>query len=201
MNRNKSTEDRIKEAARNIFMKQGFAGTKIRDIAKEAGINLALLNYYFRSKEKLFNRIMLESVSEFMHNVFSVFKDAESTLEQKFEELAIRYIDYVKSQPDQLYFVLNELRIRPNEFFAHVSLGVKVQESVFFNQLVEKIGAEKAKEINPLHFMMNLMSLILFPFMGKPILKMLSGITDEAFDQMLEERKKLIPVWINQMIA
>ena len=60
-----STEEKIKEAAKKVFLKKGYAATRTRDIAEEAGINLALLNYYFRSKEKLFDLIMLEKLEKF----------------------------------------------------------------------------------------------------------------------------------------
>ena len=58
--KNPSTEEKIKEAARRVFTKKGYAATRTRDIAEESGYNLALINYYFRSKEKLFDIVMLE---------------------------------------------------------------------------------------------------------------------------------------------
>ena len=60
-----STEERIKAAARKVFHQKGFAGTRTRDIAEEAGINHAMLNYYFRSKEKLFEMVMMETMAQF----------------------------------------------------------------------------------------------------------------------------------------
>ena len=69
-----STEEKIKNAARIIFHQKGYAGTKTRDIAEEAGINLALLNYYFRSKEKLFGIIMVESLQSFRLSMMDVIK-------------------------------------------------------------------------------------------------------------------------------
>ena len=70
-----STEEKILRAAETLFLRKGFAETKTRDIADKAGINLALLNYYYRSKEKLFNRIMLETIRVFMHTVWKIFDD------------------------------------------------------------------------------------------------------------------------------
>ncbi len=67
-----STEEKIKEAARVVFMKKGFAATRTRDIAEEAGINLALLNYYFRSKEKLFELVMFEKFQKFFGIIANV---------------------------------------------------------------------------------------------------------------------------------
>ena len=68
-----TTEEKIKSAARTVFHTKGFAATKTRDIAKEAGINLALLNYYFRSKEKLFQIIMMDSIHSLFQSILPIF--------------------------------------------------------------------------------------------------------------------------------
>src|SRR3954470_1649970 len=83
-----SAEEKIKAAARVVFHQKGFAATRTRDIAQEAGINLALLNYYFRSKQKLFDLIMAETVSAFMQNMVLVLNDEKTTLAHKIQELS-----------------------------------------------------------------------------------------------------------------
>src|SRR5687767_4981818 len=105
-----TTEERIKNAARVIFHQKGYAAARTRDIAEEAGINLALLNYYFRSKEKLFDIIMFETFHGFLQSMTGVFNDRDTTMFQKIEILAERYIDLLIKQPDIPLFVLSELR-------------------------------------------------------------------------------------------
>lgn len=183
-----------------LFTQKGFAATKTRDIAEKAGINIALLNYYYRSKEKLFNMIMMEVMSVFMKSIFKIFEDEQTTLEEKFELIASKYIDRIKSNPDIPNFILNELRSRPEAFFEKVAEGKRLQDFVIYHQLEERIGSDRINEINPIHIMMNLMSLTLFPFVGKPMLKMVTGIDNQAFKKMMEERKKLIPQWISLMM-
>lgn len=195
-----TAEEKIKEAAKTLFTKHGFAATKTRDIAEEAGINLALLNYYYRSKELLFNKIMMEVMSVFMQSIFSIFQDEHTTLEQKLELIASKYIDKIKSNPDIPNFLLNELRSRPEEFLQKIIQGKRLQGFYIYTQLVEQIGEERVKELNPIHIMMNLMSLTLFPFVGKPMIRMVTGIDNTEFNKMMEERKKLIPMWIMQML-
>ena len=78
-----STEQKIKEAARKLFTQKGFAATRTRDIAEEAGINLALLNYYFRSKQKLFDLIMMENFRQFIGGLAANFTDETLTLEER----------------------------------------------------------------------------------------------------------------------
>ncbi|MCV9386070.1 TetR/AcrR family transcriptional regulator [Reichenbachiella ulvae] len=200
MAQDSTAEEKIKEAAKSLFTKNGFAATKTRDIAEKAGINLALLNYYYRSKELLFNKIMMEVMSMFMKSIFSIFQDERTTLEQKFELIASRYIDKIKSNPDIPNFLLNELRSRPEEFFLKIIEGKRLQDFYIYTQLVEQIGEERVKGLNPIHIMMNLMSLTLFPFVGKPMMRMVTGIDNAVFNKMMEERKKLIPMWIMQML-
>jgi AcrR family transcriptional regulator len=78
-----STEEKIKKAAQIVFHKKGFAAARTRDIAEEAGINLALLNYYFRSKEKLFNIVMIETFRSFFESVSRIINNPDTTFEKK----------------------------------------------------------------------------------------------------------------------
>src|SRR3979411_2907460 len=94
-----STEEKIKEAARIVFMKKGFAATRTRDIAEAAGINLALLNYYFRSKEKLFELIMIEKLRKFFGFIAPIICDDSTSLETKLELLASNYVDMLLINP------------------------------------------------------------------------------------------------------
>lgn len=195
-----STEEKILSAAESLFMKKGFAGTKTREIADSAGINLALLNYYYRSKEQLFNRIMIKTIRIFMNTVWKIFDDKNTSLEEKFQLVATKYIDRIQTNPDIANFLLNELRKKPGEFFEELTEGRKIQDFQIFNQLVERIGEEKAERVNPYHIMINLMSLTIFPFVGKPMMQILTSIDNHAFSQMMEERKELIPKWVISMI-
>ena len=116
-----STEEKIKNAARIIFHKKGFAATRTRDIAEEAGINLALLNYYFRSKEKLFDIIMLESMQNFLKSMAALFNAEQNTFDEKVESFVSNYLDFLTEQPDLPLFVLSELRSNPSGFISKIS--------------------------------------------------------------------------------
>jgi AcrR family transcriptional regulator len=195
-----STEEKIKNAARKVFTQKGYAGTKTRDIAEEAGINLALLNYYFRSKEKLFDIIMLESFQEFMRSMISVFNDEKTSLEKKIESMVSNYIDLLIIQPDIPLFVLSELRNNPNELIKKMSLDNNLMKSFFMKQIQQAIKDEKISDISPVHFFMNMMSLTVFPFVASPMLKNLGGLNQEEFDKLMQQRKKLIPKWIKAIM-
>ena len=106
-----NTEARIKEAARIVFLNKGFAATRTRDIAEEADINLALLNYYFRSKQKLFNLIMLDALKIFLSSIYDVINDTQLTFEEKLVSISSSYIDTLLVNPEIPLFILSELRL------------------------------------------------------------------------------------------
>ncbi len=191
---NLSTEQKIKEAAQRVFMKKGYAATRTRDIAEEAGINLALLNYYFRSKEKLFDLIMLEKLAKFFGGIAPILNQPETSLEQKFVLLSSNYIDLLAANPDLPLFILSEIRTNPERFVSKLPVA-KVVDSHFIKQL-----QERRPEVHPLHFLMNILGLSVFPFIMKPIF-LASGIMNEkAFSGRMEERKALIPKWMGRLL-
>ena len=194
-----STEEKIKNAARTVFQKKGFAATRTRDIAEEAGINLALLNYYFRTKEKLFEIVIFETLSSFMKGMTGSFNNENTTFEEKVEHLANNYISFAIENPNVPMFILSEIRNRPEDLFDKVPAKQLLTKSVFIRQFKEKVAAGEIKEPNLLHFMMNFMSLIIFPFVVRPFVSAIGGLNDAQFIKLMQERKKLIPVWIKAM--
>ncbi|MEO9964203.1 MAG: TetR family transcriptional regulator [Reichenbachiella sp.] len=201
MSTNESTEEKIKASAKVIFMQKGFAATKTRDIAEHADINLALVNYYFRSKENLFQQIMMESMQGFFSSMMKVFFDEASSLDEKLNTLASAYIDMLISQPNMPLFILNELQSNPEKFVKKVSAGAHLKNSVLFKQIIETLGPDKSAKLNPVHLFMNLMGLIVFPFIGRPMFHFAMGVEQKEFNKMMQERKELIPIWIKDMIS
>nr|WP_315028669.1 TetR/AcrR family transcriptional regulator [uncultured Chryseobacterium sp.] len=195
-----STEEKIKNAARIVFYKKGFAATRTRDIAEEAGINLALLNYYFRSKTKLFEIIMIETMSDFFKNLMIVLNSKKTSLEEKVEEVVGRYIDLIIKEPEIPTFIISEIRTNPNLLLQRIPLKEVVKTSEFFRQHREAVKSGIIKEPDPLHFLINILGLILFPFIAKPILLGSNQVNDKEFENLILERKKLIPQWIKAMM-
>jgi AcrR family transcriptional regulator len=195
-----NTEARIRAAARVVFHKKGYAAARTRDIAEESGINLALLNYYFRSKEKLFNLIMLETITGFMQNISSVFNDESTTLEEKVALMAEKYIDLFTIEPEIPLFLMNEIRSHGAEIFEKLPLAHTILQSPFIKQY--EAAAKKGQLItqNPLHFIMNVMGMIVFPFVGSPMIKKVGRLNDAQFNKLMQERKKMIPVWVKAML-
>lgn len=190
-----STEEKIKEAARKVFLKKGYAATRTRDIAEESGINLALLNYYFRSKEKLFQLVMSEKVQKLFGTITPILNDAETTLEIKIELIAASYALMLTEYPDLPLFVLSEMKNHPDQMASNTGLGKILQQSVFIKQI-----KEQRPDINPLQFFINILGMIIFPFIIKPVLKASGSLSNQAFNNLVEERKKLIPKWAKAML-
>jgi AcrR family transcriptional regulator len=190
-----STEEKIKEAARKVFTQKGYSATRTRDIAVEAGLNLALLNYYFRSKQKLFEIVMIEKMQNFFSILLPILYDNLSPLETKIESIATSYIDLILANPDLPFFVMSEARNNPEIINKVAQKKDFLKNSVFIRQI-----KEKKPDLNPYHLLINLLGMCVFPFIMKPILQQISDIGEPAFKQMMTERKTLIPVWTKAIL-
>lgn len=196
----KSTEDKIKAAARKVFHEKGFAATRTRDIAEAAGINHALLNYYFRSKEKLFEMIMLETMIQFFSSLSMAFNNPNTTLEEKIEHLASNYIDLLTAHPDIPLFIMTEMKSGAADLITKVGSKDIVLKSAFMKQFQQAVKEGKIMKIHPMHFIMNLMGLTVFPFVASPMIMGLADLSEKDFLNLMQERKKLIPVWVKTML-
>lgn len=191
-----STEEKIKAAATKIFVEKGFAATRTRDIASAAGINLALLNYYFRSKEKLFEVVMTESLALFLVGLEEILNDVNTVLKDKMAGIAGHYIDLLKKHPDLPLFILTEVKAEPSRLENNLSLQEMLKESNFYKQL----EAMTQKKIAPMHLIMNMLGILVFPFLGSPVLKGVDAQSQLDFDALMEERKYWIPIWMEAML-
>jgi AcrR family transcriptional regulator len=193
---NLSTEEKFKEAARIVFTKKGYAATKTRDIAEQAGLNLALLNYYFRSKEKLFEIIMLEKVQELFAAIAPVLHNTNTTLDEKIDQIAENYITLLLKNPGLPLFVLSEINRNPERFAKTVQVENLIMQSHFVQQLLQK-----NTDINPVQFVISYLGMLIFPFVAKPVLQASHIVTEEIFTKMMEERKSLTAKWMKMIIG
>lgn len=191
-----TTEEKIKQAAKRVFITKGFAATRTRDIATEAGINLALLNYYFRSKERLFDVVMTEILQQFLDGLAPILNDVNTVLKDKVGRIASHYIDLLKEHQDLPLFILTEVRANPSRLEENLPVKEMITESNFYKQL----EATTNHKVDPLHFIMNILGLAIFPFVASPLLKRPDENGKAEFDQLMEERKYWIPIWVEAML-
>lgn len=189
-------EEKILVAARKVFTTQGMAGARMQDIADEAGINKALLHYYFRDKEKLFETIFLDEAQRFFPKINTIFS-SDAPLFEKIENFVNEYIDEMVENPYLPWFVMNELHRNPEQFMYKVwGKDNLPKPGKFLDQIEREINKGTIKRIHPIHLLMNLLSMTIFPFVAKPMITRNLHLSDTQFLKVMEERKKEIPKFI-----
>ncbi|NNM94237.1 MAG: TetR/AcrR family transcriptional regulator [Bacteroidia bacterium] len=188
---------RIIDAALTLFTRHGYAAVKTRDIASEAGINLALLNYYFGGKEKLFEIVMLENLGRFFKGVSLIVNDESTTFYRKIELLVDFYITRLTDNPDLPLFVLTQAKNNPKRLPPQVQ---HIGTSLFLKQYRDEVKAGRLIKMNEGHLMLNLLGLSIFPFSARSMAKKIRNISDEEFIDLMKERRKLIPQWMKAML-
>ena len=192
MNKSVSTEQRIKEAAKTIFTQKGLAGARMQDIADEAKINKAMLHYYFRNKKMLFEIIFDEKLKELFSSLGQVIL-SEQPFDHKIQSFVEREIDIISEFPVLPLFVLNELWQDP-------SLIEDKLDHNFLKRMRDRLKRDFVKEVKegrlpdiPFEFfMINMVSLCIYPLIAKPILKYFFVQDESAYNKMIEQRKTLV---------
>lgn len=190
-----TTEQKIIEAAKIVFTKKGYAATRTRDIAEEAGLNLALLNYYFRSKENLFRIIIEDKFKQLFGIIMPILIDKNVALEEKIKTLVNHYTDLLLENEDLPIFVLNELKTN-TRLMEHILQNV----SSLTKNVIESQLQEKNYTLSTPNFIVNVISLSLFPFVTKPLFISAGLLTEDNFDDFVIERKRQIPIWMMQIL-
>jgi len=194
--KDKSAEQKILDAARNVFISKGMYGARMQDIADEAGINKALLHYYFKNKEMLFEEIFMEAAAQLFPRLNQIFSSDEA-LFVKIEQFCDEYITVMSANPYLPLFVLNEINQDPIYFMKKIWKGdQKPDPTKFLKQIETEVKKGKIKPISPVQLLMNLVSMTIFPFVGKPMFQMNMGLDEMQYRQIMEERKKEIPRFI-----
>ncbi len=195
MKKDSTTEEKILAAARKVFISNGMAGARMQDIADEAGINKALLHYYFKNKEQLFEKIFFELSQYFWPHLNSIF-EADQPLFEKIEAFCAAYIDKIIENPYIPLFVIYEMNQRPAQFIKKMFRGNLPDPAKLIAQIEQEVKAGKIKPVHPVHLMMNMISMCIFPFIGKPMMFATMKINDSAFNVLMEQRKKEVPKFI-----
>lgn len=192
------TEEKIKEAAHEVFVQKGMAGARMQEIADKAGINKALLHYYYRSKEKLFNAVFETIMSKFLPKLFEVI-NGDLPLEVKVYKVAEKYTILLSKHRELPLFILNELQRHPETLTSKVAKGRKVFAGLE-KQLQDEYKKGNIREISVEMFIMNMISLLVFPFASKALFQRMTEMSDEEFSDFIEKRKEEVPRYIMNAI-
>lgn len=206
VNTNISTDspspDRILEAARQVFARDGFLGARMQDIADAAGLNKALLHYYFKNKEQLFERVFQDAFREFMQKLQLIFTGTGSVIE-KTEAYLDAHLDLLNRKPDLPLFVINEVNRDPDAFFVALMHNVPQGKSPFqgfMQQIVDEMQEGKIRRMDPRAFWFNVMGMTVFPFLARPMLQRFTETDDGHFGLLMRERAQHLKEFIRLAI-
>lgn len=180
---NKDTEEKILLVAQKLFRDKGFNGTKTQEIADQAGINKALLHYYFTSKPILFEKVFLLSLEE-VFTVLGALLNSKEPILEKIPTLVSSYLEYISKNVNLFVFVISEISQNKEltEKFVKVALS-KIDFKEYFSSFKEEVEKGVIKDVDPVQFLINLISLCVFPFLASPIIK--SVFTSIDIDQKI----------------
>ncbi len=190
-----NTEKQILNAAKNIFQTKGMNGARMQEIADEAGINKAMLHYYYRSKQLLFEAVFENAFSLLAPQLNTILND-DSTIEEKIKNFTYNYISFISKHPYLPNFVIQELNRNPN-FVEKIQQSSAFPTLDKFNAKVEKeVKAGILKPIEGKQLFIHIISLNIFPFVAKPLIKGFLKLSDKDFKKLMEERKTEVSEFI-----
>jgi TetR/AcrR family transcriptional regulator len=198
--RDGDTERRILDAAHRVFLRGGTAGARTQEIAAEAGVNSALLHYYFRSKERLAAAVFRRAAGELFPAVAGILL-SDRSLEDKVREVISVELDRLSRTPYLPAYVISELAYHPeriHQLLAAVTgerpgaLGQTVLQKIQ-GQIRAEVRAGRMRSIRAEQFLVNLLSLCIFPFAAQPMLAALLGLDGEPFTRFIKDRKRELP--------
>jgi TetR/AcrR family transcriptional regulator len=196
------TEQRILDAAHAVFVRRGTAGARMQEIATEAGVNQALLHYYFRNKEQLAQAAFERAARGLMPAVIQVM-GSEGALEDKVRRVIELELEHLSRAPYLPGYIISEVTHQPAravQLIAAVTgqapqdLGPRVLTTLR-RQIKEGVAAGTMRPMAPQSFMVNLLALCIFPFAVRPMLQVMLGLDDRRFDQFITRRRRDLPAF------
>jgi AcrR family transcriptional regulator len=187
-NKNENTEILILEAAKSIFQTKGMDGARMQEIANEAGINKAMLHYYYRSKQLLFEAVFKNAFSLLAPQLNAVLND-DSSIEEKVRSFTSNYIAFIAKHPYLPNFIIQELNRNPDFILKMKENSAFPNLEKFKKQVDVEVEKGLIKKISAQQLFINILALNVFPFIAKPLIQGLIAADDEEFKQIIENRK------------
>ncbi|MGE5479825.1 MAG: TetR/AcrR family transcriptional regulator [Chloroflexota bacterium] len=189
------TEDKILRSATDIFFQKGYLGARMQEIADAAGVNKAMLHYYFRSKKDLYEKIISSLLGDLTDSISQAI-DIKLDFKEVISVVVEKYIDFLIANPRIPMFILSEIQ---QNFDMLAPIFLKGFDLLPRN-LMELIQREaikgKIKPVNPFQIFINILSLCIFPFASKPLLTLKFELDNEEFIKLMQSRKTILPEFI-----
>jgi len=201
MSENKQeTEEQIFDAACRVFQQKGYAGARMQEIADEADINKSMLHYYYRSKDKLFQKVFQKEMSRFFPIIFGVMA-SKDPLYTKIKQLVEAYYSFLQDNPHMPQFIILEMNQHPERFESFIrEKGISLPES-FILQIEAEVKAGKMNQIEPRQLLVSMLGVILFPFLARTMVQTVFKFDDAAYQAFLRERKDMLAAFILNAIG
>jgi AcrR family transcriptional regulator len=200
MSKETEVKDRILEVSRKLFVENGYNGTSIRDIAKAADVNVAMVNYYFRTKHDLFEIVFDESANILLNKIFSVVQ-SDLPFYELLDSWVSSYYEMLKKYPQIPIFVLNEVHQHPEHLWELISKRNPPQViEKLKGRVQQEIEKGTMREIPIMNFLLNVLGLCVFPFMMGEILTQVTGERPEEYYVILDNHKNYVIEFITRAI-
>jgi TetR/AcrR family transcriptional regulator len=198
--RDGDTEQRILDAANEVLLRRGTAATRMQDIAKEAGVNQALLHYYFRSKDRLAEAVFRRAAVKLLPPVVQVLA-SDLPLEEKVTRVVHLELDQLARTPHLPGYILCELNHDPDRAgqLLEAMTGLRVDGiaprvfDVVGRQIKERVREKTMRPIAPEDFVINLLALCVFPFAARPMVCALLQWGPAEWTRFVARRKAELP--------
>lgn len=188
----KDTEALILQAAEREFLSKGFIGARTTSIAETAGVTHAMFHYYFRTKEKLFERIISEKISLLKAAVLSSIDDINAPLSHIIRSLISNHLEFIAANPDLPRFLVGEIFSNPDRSASFLESLNKIAPA-FVAILQDKIDAEASagscRKVDARMLMLDIVSLNVFAYMAAPAVNAALGNCMADADEFLRRRK------------
>lgn len=201
------TETRILDAAHTVFLRRGTAGARMQEIADEAGVTKALVHYYFRAKARLAQAVFQHAAQQLFPSVLTALASDEP-LEEKVARVVELELDHLAKRPYLPGYILSELHYNPDRMRQLMlsAIGMPIDEvrrhllGTLRRQIDERVRAGTMRRMAPEQFVLNLLSLCIFPFAARPMVMAMLGLDPAGFEHLIERhRKELVPFFLGAL--
>lgn len=190
------TERLIMDAARKVFIEKGLAGSRMQDIANQAGYNKALLHYYFTSKNKLFDIVFEQETGNFFSHLAGILAE-ELPLFEKIEKIVSLDIDRLTQLPGMPNFILNEMNNNPEVILKRLKkIPIEMILGNFQKQVNAEIKKGAIRKITAQQLLINIQSLCIFPFIARPMVRGIFQVDEKTYLAMMQKRKTEVAAFI-----
>lgn len=167
------TEAKIIQAATEVFLEKGKDGARMQEIADKADINKAMLHYYFRSKDKLYETVFKEKVFKFLDELFTSVPDTDD-IKIVLKQFTANYIDLISTHPELVRFILWEIR-QGGQYMGEALKNISDKHGFakfpFLDKVQNAIQSGAIRPLDPMHLIISVIGICVYPFIAQPLLE------------------------------